>query len=85
MSWQYKALISIISKDAIKYYDILETTNSHCSHLVLFRSLEEHGEARNNAISLAKLLISSSVTVIVTDTGRLQLDITADVLKFAFH
>lgn len=84
-SQQYKTLISFISKDAIKYYDILETTNSHCSHLVLFRSLEEQGEARQNAICLAKLLISSSVTVIVTDTCRLQLNVTADVVKFAFH
>lgn len=29
---QCKTLISFISKDTIKYYDIFETTNSHCSH-----------------------------------------------------
>lgn len=85
LSWQYKTLISFISKDAIKYYDILETTNSLCLHLVLFRHLKEQGEAKNNAISLTKLLISSSVTFIVTDTCRLQLDTTANVVKFAFH
>lgn len=64
---------------------MLETTNSQCSHLVLFKSLQEQGEARNNAICLDKLLMSSSDMVIVTDTCRLQLDTTDDLVKFAFH
>lgn len=63
----------------------METTNTHCSHLVHFRSLQEQGEERNNAVCLDKLLMSSSDMVIVTDTCRLQLDTTDDLEKFAFH
>lgn len=63
----------------------LRLKNSHCSHLALLRSLQEQGEARNNAVCVDKLLMSSPVMVIVTDTCRLQLEATDDLVRFAFH
>lgn len=52
--------MTFISKDAIKYYDILETTNSLYSH--------SQGEAGDNAISLDKLVMLSCDMIIVPDT-----------------
>lgn len=86
--WRCKILITFNCKDAIKYYDIFETTDPQRSYSVLVRSLQEQDEAaRNNAVCLDKLLMSSSDMVIVTDTYRLQLDTTDDLVKFEapFH
>lgn len=84
-SKQYEALITFISKDAIKYYDILQTTNSPFSHSVLFSSLQEQGQARNNLVSLDKLVMSSCGMIIAPDIYILQLDVTGDLVTFAFH
>lgn len=67
----------------INYNGISEAANSHSSHLVLFRSLQEQGEARNNAICLDKLLMLSSVMLIVPDTCRSQLEATHNLVCFS--
>lgn len=67
----------------INYNGISEAANSHSSHLVLFRSLEEQGEGRNNAICLDKLLMLSSVMLIVPDTCRSQLEATDNPVCFS--
>lgn len=67
----------------INYNGISEAANSHSSHLVLFRSLQEQGEGRNNAICLDKLLMLSSVMLIVPDTCRSQLEATDNPVCFS--